>query len=423
MKGITARFALVLAAALLLSVGAIVIIVAGSNQAVIKPDAVEQLVRFAESVESGNHQAASTDVLTVSTIHENEFASADLLLKSIDDPNQFQLLVRTSDGKRMALVSMNRDRAIEFVRRSDARLVFSLGVVLCIFALTAVILSWPLVSRIKRQQQTITRLAEGDLSARVDVDSNDAMGQLSQRINTMAQRIETLLGNNEWLLRTVSHEMRTPISRMHFSLQMLQDECKKSDTDSRLQSQFQLRMDSLRNDMLELDALLDELLTYSRLKSHDTEGQKVEELLLDDLLRLSGEQFSSTRPNVEFNTEGLSKVSAVGDARLLQRAFDNVVANACRCARSKVELHASMPEDVAVVSVVDDGPGIPAEDRERVFEPFVQLDSPELSRSGTGLGLAIVKKIIDLHGGFIRFEESVDGLNCCRIQLPSAKKT
>jgi signal transduction histidine kinase len=237
-------------------------------------------------------------------------------------------------------------------------------------------------------------IGEGRLSARATTKASSGLFPLATRMNQMAARIQDLLGAHQNLLHSVSHELRTPISRIGFGLELLRTA--KSRTD------LEARIDVMEDDVRELDALVNELLDLAKLDRG--QALRAAPFVLDQLLRdcaeklehaLAGKQLAVSLP------ENLGEVT--GDRKLIARAVSNILANAAKYANGRIVLCAARSDGGSVEIVVeDDGPGIPPEEREQVFEAFHRLDrSRDRATGGFGLGLAIAQKAMRLHGGMI----------------------
>jgi signal transduction histidine kinase len=260
--------------------------------------------------------------------------------------------------------------------------------------------------------QRLSRVADefgaGQLSARASMKPADAAYPLAQRINAMAERIQGLLESQKNLLHSVSHELRTPIARLEFALELLADRA----GDPALSK----RVAAMHGDLAELNALVNELLSMSKLDSA-SEPQRalfeVEPVLRECLDALH------PRPATLDCAIGPGLGSIDGDRRLLARAMGNLLRNAQKYAVHTVALSAHRAGGLLEIAVDDDGPGIPGDERERVFEPFYRLDrSRDRATGGFGLGLSIARKAVGLQGGTLRVEDSPLGGARFVISLP-----
>jgi signal transduction histidine kinase len=212
---------------------------------------------------------------------------------------------------------------------------------------------------------------------------------LAHNLDDMSRRIGSLIQNQRDLTAALSHEMRTPLARMRFALAVLPEDAEPS-----LQAQLQ----ELNADIQEIDRLIAALLNYVRLDHPDVQMN-----LQDTPLRpwLQAIVNKAALPGRTINVEQIAPEShARMDARLMELLVSNLLVNACRYARSCVRIRCECGESENRISVEDDGPGIPPQEREQVFRAFTRLDtSRNRETGGYGLGLAIVARIAALHGG------------------------
>ncbi|HEX9173909.1 MAG TPA: ATP-binding protein [Telluria sp.] len=257
---------------------------------------------------------------------------------------------------------------------------------------------------LQRLSQVADEVGAGKLSARARFKPSASIYPLAERINHMAGRIEGLLGAQRNLLHSVSHELRTPIARLEFALELLASKT----GDKALLG----RIAAMEGDLAELNALVGELLGMTRLDSEvELDARPID---LPALLRDCAGALQPPPSGLVCELDQ-APASIDGDARLLARAIGNLLRNAEKYAASRIVLSAR-PVGAASVEIVveDDGPGIPAEERERVFEPFHRLDrSRDRATGGFGLGLSIAHKAVALHGGTLRVESG--GLGGARL--------
>jgi signal transduction histidine kinase len=248
-------------------------------------------------------------------------------------------------------------------------------------------------------EQGANAVGQGKLDTRVSVSTRSAIRGVADTFNSMAQRVQELLRAQKETTDAVSHELRTPISRMRFGVEMLERTTIAEDRDRYLQT--------MRSSLDELEALVDESLTYSRLTSaaRQLSPQTIHlndwlAEIVDDALQFAGD----IRLLSEVHPEN---AAAHLDAKLVARALKNIIRNALRHARTTVKVVIRQNEQHTIFTVEDDGPGIPAEQRAAIFEPFYRIDNSRTRESGGhGLGLAIVQRICDWTNAEIGVEDS-----------------
>jgi two-component system OmpR family sensor kinase len=254
------------------------------------------------------------------------------------------------------------------------------------------------------------RFGAGQLKARARLQPGDSIYPLAEKINLMAERIETLLESQRGLLHSVSHEIRTPIARMEFAFELLHDTAQDT--------VLQKRIDSMQDDLAELKALVTELLGMARLDSD--QPLRYQTFDLTDALRSCANGLPPATVSLDVSVpDGMGLY--YGDCRLLMRAIGNLLRNAQKYANGRVALSAASRAGGVSITIDDDGPGIPEEERARVFEPFYRLDrSRDRGTGGFGLGLSIASKAVALHGGALTIDTSPMGGARFTISLPPA---
>lgn len=263
--------------------------------------------------------------------------------------------------------------------------------------------AYGLISTLQRRlatlSSTVKKLESGDLSVRMVVESEDEVDLLGLAVNRMAAQIERLLAVQRELTQAVSHELRTPLARLRFGLDMLAD---TDDLDDRLRQREQLD-----EDIGQLNALIDEILTYAALEQ-GTPQLDFERVELDELLARMARETKALNKPIPLRIEADQGLVVEAVPRYLHRVMQNLVGNALRYANSQVVLRFEVVQDMATLTVEDDGPGIPEEKWKTVFEPFTRLDdSRTRSTGGYGLGLSIVNRIAYWFQGTIRVSRSL----------------
>jgi signal transduction histidine kinase len=247
------------------------------------------------------------------------------------------------------------------------------------------------------------KIACGDLSARVKVHDKDPTRYLSLSFNQMADRIESLIKNQRHLFQAVSHELRTPLSRIAFHLEMILKEHDRQQRNHHIAE--------ISNDVDELDNWVKELLLYSKFSSHPIKLAVRPILLPDELSHIITREKTTNKRIIEINilTSTKEKIEVIAQPLYFTLAIQNLLSNAARYAFHKVWIRYYQIAKGVRIEVCDDGPGIPKEARNIVFEPFARLDgSRDRKTGGAGLGLAIVKRILERHGGTVSISDNDD---------------
>jgi len=243
-------------------------------------------------------------------------------------------------------------------------------------------------------RQTARALGEGDFGARAPAARNAAFELLAETLNAMAERVQRLIATQKELSSAISHELRTPIARMRFALEML------AETDEPAERERLWQM--MEEDLDELDNLIDSSLTYARFEREQPELH----LAGTDFIPWLEEQVEDIRPlagrlALTLDTANLPiSLRAELDRKTMPFAVRNLLRNAIKYAQTRVAVTATIDDGSIRIDVDDDGIGIPESDRERVFSAFTRLDrSRDRTTGGYGLGLAIARLVLELHGG------------------------
>ena len=266
------------------------------------------------------------------------------------------------------------------------------------------VLVYLLVRHLERRLQDLegaaSRIAQGHLDVRVVEDGSDSVGRLAVRFNEMAARLKVLINVQGDMVRAVAHELRTPLARLRFGLDMA-----ASAHVHEARSKYLQGMDQ---DVDEMDALLDEMLTYARLEA-GMPSIRYSRVELNELITQVIQELQPLHAEIKLSAINTTVTDCRVDAevRYLHRAIQNLVSNAQRHARRRVSITCWVQDELCYITVEDDGPGIDEQLRDKVFTPFFRMDdSRTRSSGGHGLGLAIVKRIMYWHSGRVRIEGS-----------------
>lgn len=281
-------------------------------------------------------------------------------------------------------------------------IVFYLGIALAIYLWV-----WPLSRDSKKLEVQTRTMGKDGVPQTLDISPTSTLYPLALAFNHMAQRLRELIASHREMTNAVSHELRTPLARMKFALAMI-DEEKLGDKDQR-----QLR--SLEQDIAEMESLISSLLMYA---GFEQKTQRLQQTAghMHDLLDEIQLRFSRhNERNLQLTVNDMSNNAIFYcEWKLMETVLQNLINNAARYAQSSILVEIRQTDNDYIIAVEDDGPGIPAEKRLRVFDSFVRLYHEESSANekfngsatgGFGLGLAIVKRIIQWHKGKAEFVE------------------
>ena len=318
---------------------------------------------------------------------------------------------RQAQGAPMARVELDDGRVLyaRWQGTGQGRNPFGFAGWLLLIVLAVGLGAYPVVRRLTRRLEDLQRgvdaLGEGNLAARVPVRGHDEIAWLAERFNHAAARIEALVDSHKSLLANASHELRSPLARIRMGLELLERDAPGA--------QGSGTRDEIANSIGELDALIEEILLASRLDTRDAPDEPYDEL---DLTALAAEECA--RGGAELDAGGV--IAVHGSARLLRRLLRNLIENARRHGGAATAIDVTLARKPAGVelAVCDRGPGVPPEERERIFEPFYRLRGASESAGGAGLGLALVRTIARKHGGGASCEAREGGGACFRVTLP-----
>jgi len=258
---------------------------------------------------------------------------------------------------------------------------------------------WPLSRDLRLLESQTRRLGKDGIPSPVDIGHHSAVFGLARSFNRMSERIRELINTHKEMTYAVSHELRTPLARMKFALEMAADI-----EDRKVQGR---KLASIREDVGEMESLINELLTYAGFE----QGVTKLNLKPGDLGALVRDVVKNCHNEVVDLKHSL--VDRIGDREvfcewyLIERALHNIVSNGQRYASTKIRVILDMDEKDYIVIIEDDGPGIPKEDRSRIFNSFVRLRmNTNFDKSGFGLGLSIVNRIMEWHNGSAAVRES-----------------
>ena len=272
--------------------------------------------------------------------------------------------------------------------------------VLFYIALLLLFLLWvlPLIVRLLTLRKTAKSFGEGKLNQRLKISPLSYIRDIEIEFNHMAQRIENLIGDVKLLSNAVSHDLRTPLARIRFGIDTLQEE-----DDPELRRRFE---DKISNNVDEMTSLVETLLRYARLDQSMLEIKK-DDILLSELIANCIKTKKSDVVNFTFNDLS-NDVKLIGDRSYVSMLINNLLQNAVIYGNGQIQVTLNRTQNNAQIIIEDNGLGIAKEQRENILKPFVRGDSKNNTIKGHGIGLAIVKRIIDWHQGNIEIDDATE---------------
>ncbi|MDJ0761633.1 MAG: HAMP domain-containing sensor histidine kinase [Myxococcota bacterium] len=300
----------------------------------------------------------------------------------------------------------------------------SLLAALLVIVLVVGAVSFPLARSITKPVERLThtaqRIGSGDLLARTGISRRDEVGVLAKTIDAMAAQLEGRIQREKELMADISHELRTPLARIKVALELCEE---IKDTPHNLRDYLL----GILNDASELERLIDDVLTISRLDiaTQGAGGDLPLHLALVGLSELVNEaqaRFAVNHPDCQLDVQNPPDAPVLNvDAALIKRLMDNLLDNAAKYSgdNAQIEMTARVKDEAVEIEVKDQGIGVDEKDLPRLFDPFYRTDrSRSRDIGGTGLGLALCKRIVESHGGTITaLQRKKNGLKV-RFTLP-----
>ena len=287
------------------------------------------------------------------------------------------------------------------------------AVILAVFGLLILIWLWPISKDLDGLRKTADELGTGNFNAKAPEAKSDMMASMVHTFNMMAERVKRLIEAHKELTNAVAHELRTPLARSKFALQMLD----MSD-DPEKQKRYKQQ---ITNDVCELEELINEMLVYA---SFDTDKPelKIETHDIGKLLEAQLESHQQFDGKIQFKNKAEGLVVDC-DSHFLERAFVNYVTNAQKYGNDLIKVTLSSQDDSYIIAVEDNGKGISDDFKPTIFDAFSRGDnSRNRETGGFGLGLAIVNRIMEWHQGKAWVEDSELGGACFYLKLPIKAK-
>ncbi|CCQ12746.1 Osmolarity sensory histidine kinase EnvZ [Pseudoalteromonas luteoviolacea B = ATCC 29581] len=248
------------------------------------------------------------------------------------------------------------------------------------------------------------KVGVGDFSTRLSEEGSTEVIEVTRAFNQMSKGIAELENDRRLMMAGVSHDLRTPLTRIRLATEMMNDE------DDYLR-------EGIIDDIEDMNAIIDQFIEY--LRHHNTAELILDDInrVVEDVVHLEQQHQREIRLAAQDNLP-----SVMMNAVALKRVITNMIENAIRYSDGSidVETHYIVSKKQVMICVKDRGPGIPESELEKVFEPFTRGDLARGSE-GSGLGLAIIKRIISTHGGSVKLRNRKGGGLSAEVYLPVAK--
>lgn len=269
---------------------------------------------------------------------------------------------------------------------------------------------WGITRYVRRLTSAADRIASGSFQVSLPPRGNDELGNLGRTIESMASRLDHLISGQKRFLGDAAHELCAPLARIRTGLGILE---------MKLQGADSTALASIEADTAELAALVNEILAFSRA------GNRSPVLRMVEVEPLAQEVIARESADAEVECSVPAGLQVMADPTLLGRAVGNLVRNAVIHAgpRPKISIIAAETADHVTITVSDNGPGVPASELPRIFEPFYRLDrSRSRDTGGSGLGLAIVRSAVESCGGETSASLPPGGGFSVTLRLPKEKE-
>lgn len=309
-------------------------------------------------------------------------------------------------------------REMQFIERINRTLFYGALIGAIIALLLGILLSRTLTHPIRELTQATHAISEGDLSQQVPIRSNDELGELAQAFNRMSSELSRSVNARKQMTADIAHELRTPLSLILGHAEAVHDGVLPPTREN-----FEI----IREEAIRLEHLVDDLRTLSLADAGELKInlQSVEPgRLLQEVAALY--QYRAQKKNVSLELDVPPSLAAIEvDSGRMTQVLTNILDNALRHTPEggRIVLSAKELEEQIDISVQDSGPGLKAEDLDRIFDRFYRTDSArQREDGGSGLGLAIARSIVQAHGGRLSPEsEEGKGLKII-IRLPKTPR-
>jgi two-component system sensor histidine kinase CpxA len=282
-------------------------------------------------------------------------------------------------------------------------------------AIVSFMLARFIVLPVRRLRLAEQEVASGDLSVRVAHtvgNRTDDIARLAQDFDVMAEQVDTLLQSQRRLMRDVSHELRSPLARLHALLSIAHQTADSTGA---------AQIERMETELERLDDLIGEILAFVKLESHAGIQRHPTDIV--DLIQniVDDASLEAQTDAKQIRIEGFDRCVIEVDSSMIQSAIENVVRNALKYTAEGTAVELSVAAEAGCLRIVidDSGPGVPEDEIDKIFQPFYRVEGSKSTRSGSGgIGLAIAERSVRLHGGTIKAKNRAGGGLSVEISLP-----
>jgi two-component system OmpR family sensor kinase len=365
-------------------------------------------------VPSDNWRAVKAGLAAETGMDLEVFASGDIAGRdTLERLGRGELAyMRSAAGDSWVLKRLDSDHvlALRSAQPAAQRGPLEWGLTIAFYALIALVLMiwiWPLSRDLRALEKSAAQYGNRNWRFAAQIGPRSQIYPLAETFRRMAARIDGLIASHQDMSNAVSHEIKTPLSRMRFEIELAQQAATLSEVRSSLSN--------IKSDIASIDGLVKATLSYAILERADVTLKLAPHDLASLIPGLAAAVRHDAPPNIAIAAEvqpGATQV--VCDVHLFETILRNLLYNATRFAASRVCVTFTCDAAMNRLLVDDDGPGIPEQERSRVFQSFVQLEAPAGKKVGYGLGLAIVKRAVEWHGGAVSISDSpLGGTRVC----------
>jgi signal transduction histidine kinase len=319
---------------------------------------------------------------------------------------RFRAIAATLPGGDRLLVGTDISDLDSFAAQIRAAVIAIIFLMFVVAIVASILVTQRTVGRIETINATSRAIMESGLDKRIPLHgSHDEWDRVAENLNLMLDRIETLMGDVKQVSDNVAHDLRTPLTRMRGRLEKAYHGERRGDNDQAL----------IGDTIADLDAVLGMFASITRIAHIETQTRKGEFRTVN-LVEIAGEvvelyDAAAERDRTDLSMTGDHEVLVTGDRDLLFDAIANLVDNAIKHGRTggRIVVACENVDGEAVIAITDDGPGIPAGERDHVFKRFYRLEQSRYT-PGNGLGLSLVAAVANLHGARIELLDQSPGV-------------